>query len=108
MKSLIRTTIIACLIAVPPVAQAQSSWSTHTRAAEYAFARGDLERAEKEFQAALESFTSENGARMVAMENATSAAGEMIDNLTLEYNKAPSTGTWFQSCCWRLRKHGSV
>ena len=44
------------------------------------------------YQAALESFTSENGARMVAMENATSAAGEMIDNLTLEYNKARQAG----------------
>jgi F-type H+-transporting ATPase subunit gamma len=40
------------------------------------------------FQAALENFTSENGARMVAMDKATSAAGEMIDKLTLEYNKA--------------------
>lgn len=44
------------------------------------------------FQASLESFTSENGARMVAMDNATSAAGEMIDNLTLEYNKARQAG----------------
>lgn len=44
------------------------------------------------FQAAIEGFTSENGARMVAMENATSAAGEMIDNLTLEYNKARQAG----------------
>ncbi len=44
------------------------------------------------FQAALESFTSENGARMVAMENATSAAGDMIDSLTLEYNKARQAG----------------
>ena len=33
---------------------AQSSWSAHTRAGEYSFARGDLERAEDEFQAALE------------------------------------------------------
>lgn len=44
------------------------------------------------FQAALESFTSENGARMVAMDNATAAAGEMIDSLTLEYNKARQAG----------------
>ncbi|MBN2082063.1 ATP synthase F1 subunit gamma [bacterium] len=40
------------------------------------------------FQAAIENFTSENGARMVAMENATKAAGEMIEDLTLQYNKA--------------------
>lgn len=44
------------------------------------------------FQAALESFTSENGARMVAMDNATSAAGDMIDDLTLQYNKARQAG----------------
>lgn len=40
------------------------------------------------FQAAIENFTSENGSRMVAMDNATKAAGEMIDQLTLQYNKA--------------------
>ena len=36
----------------------------------------------------LESNASEQGARMTAMENATENAGEMISNLTLEYNKA--------------------
>jgi F-type H+-transporting ATPase subunit gamma len=36
----------------------------------------------------LESSTSEEAARMVAMENATSNANDMIDSLTLEYNKA--------------------
>jgi F-type H+-transporting ATPase subunit gamma len=44
------------------------------------------------YQAALESFTSENGARMVAMDNATSAAGDMINDLTLQYNKARQSG----------------
>jgi F-type H+-transporting ATPase subunit gamma len=44
------------------------------------------------FQAAIENFTSENGSRMVAMENATSAAGDMIDALTLQYNKARQQG----------------
>ena len=33
---------------------AQGSWSTHTSAGEYAFARGDVDRAESEFQSALE------------------------------------------------------
>ena len=33
-------------------------------------------------------YASENAARMVAMDNATTAAGDMIDALTLEYNKA--------------------
>jgi len=44
------------------------------------------------FQAAIENFTSENGSRMVAMDNATKAAGEMIDALTLQYNKARQAG----------------
>lgn len=44
------------------------------------------------FQAALENFTSENGSRMVAMENATKAAGDMINDLTLQYNKARQAG----------------
>jgi F-type H+-transporting ATPase subunit gamma len=35
-----------------------------------------------------ESFASEHGSRMIAMNNATKNAGEMIDRLTLEYNKA--------------------
>jgi len=36
----------------------------------------------------LESFAAEQGARMVAMENATDNADEMIEELTLLYNKA--------------------
>ncbi len=40
------------------------------------------------FRAVLESVASEHGARMSAMENATSNASEMIEDLTLEYNKA--------------------
>jgi len=39
------------------------------------------------FRALLENYASEQGARMTAMENATSNAGEMIDNLTLTYNR---------------------
>ena len=54
MKHLIRNILVACLIAASPLAHAQSSWATHTRAGEYAFAQGDLKRAEGEFQAALE------------------------------------------------------
>jgi len=54
MKVLIQITVAACVIAASSLAHAQSSWSAHTRAGEYSFARGDLERAEKEFQAALE------------------------------------------------------
>jgi F-type H+-transporting ATPase subunit gamma len=40
------------------------------------------------YQALLETVASEYGARMTAMENATSNAAEMIDKLTLIYNKA--------------------
>lgn len=39
------------------------------------------------FRALLESYASEQGARMTAMENATRNAGEMIDDLTLIYNR---------------------
>jgi len=38
--------------------------------------------------ALVDSFASEHGSRMIAMNAATQNAGEMIDNLTLEYNKA--------------------
>jgi F-type H+-transporting ATPase subunit gamma len=40
------------------------------------------------FHLMMENVASEHGARMVAMENATKNAGEMIDKLTLKYNKA--------------------
>jgi F-type H+-transporting ATPase subunit gamma len=40
------------------------------------------------YQAVLESNASEQSARMVAMKNATDAADEMVDGLTLELNKA--------------------
>ncbi|CAN5452618.1 F0F1 ATP synthase subunit gamma [soil metagenome] len=39
-------------------------------------------------QGLFESIASEHSARMVAMRNATDAAGELIDSLTLTYNKA--------------------
>lgn len=39
------------------------------------------------YRAFLESFASEQGARMTAMDNATRNAGDMIDRLTLNYNR---------------------
>ena len=39
------------------------------------------------FRALLENAASEQGARMMAMDNATRSAGEMIDSLTLTYNR---------------------
>lgn len=44
------------------------------------------------FQALLESSASEHSARMLAMRNASDAAGEMIDDLTLTYNGARQAG----------------
>src|SRR3989338_2982646 len=40
------------------------------------------------YQAILESKASEHSARMVAMKNATDAAGDLVDDLTLTYNQA--------------------
>ncbi len=40
------------------------------------------------FRALLESVASEHGARMTAMDNATRNASDMIDKLTLQYNRA--------------------
>jgi F-type H+-transporting ATPase subunit gamma len=39
------------------------------------------------FRALLESYASEQGARMTSMDNASRNAGDMIDNLTLTYNR---------------------
>ena len=43
------------------------------------------------WQFLLESYASEQAARMVAMENATSNAQDMIKDLTLQFNKARQT-----------------
>jgi F-type H+-transporting ATPase subunit gamma len=40
------------------------------------------------YKACLDSLASEHGARMVAMDKATENAGELLNNLKLEYNKA--------------------
>ena len=44
------------------------------------------------YQMMLESSASEESSRMVAMKNANEAAGEMIDDLTLVFNKARQAG----------------
>jgi F-type H+-transporting ATPase subunit gamma len=43
------------------------------------------------YQALLESLASEHAARMVAMKNASDNASELVDDLTLDYNKARQT-----------------
>jgi len=40
------------------------------------------------YRALLESVASEHGARMTAMDSATNNASDMIDRLTLKYNRA--------------------
>jgi F-type H+-transporting ATPase subunit gamma len=40
------------------------------------------------YRAMTESYASEQGARMTAMDNATRNAGDMIDRLTLTYNRS--------------------
>lgn len=44
------------------------------------------------YQALLESQASEHAARMTAMKNATDNASQLVDDLTLEYNKARQAG----------------
>ena len=44
------------------------------------------------YQALLESHASEHSSRMVAMKNASDNAGELIDDLSLTYNKARQSG----------------
>ena len=39
------------------------------------------------FRAMLESFASEQASRMTAMDNATRNAGDMINDLTISYNR---------------------
>jgi F-type H+-transporting ATPase subunit gamma len=46
----------------------------------------------KVYRALLENAASEHGARMAAMDNATKNAGEMIQKLTLEFNKVRQAG----------------
>jgi tetratricopeptide (TPR) repeat protein len=45
--------LVVLVIATAPFAGAQDAWESHTRTGEYAFAVGEIERAEREFQAAL-------------------------------------------------------
>jgi len=80
-------------VAEPPDAPGK----TASRAVDYLYEPSEGEILEKllpmyvevqVYQALLETVASEYGARMTAMENATSNAAEMIDKLTLIYNKA--------------------
>jgi F-type H+-transporting ATPase subunit gamma len=79
----------------PPSAEEQPPKGT--AAAEYLYEPSQVEILDKIlplyvevqlYRGLLEALASEYGARMTAMENATNNAGEMIDKLTLVYNKA--------------------
>ena len=94
------TQIVTPLQLVPfqPAAPEESDdTSTETSNAVYTFEPDETEILEdilprnmavQVFQALLENAASEHGARMTAMDNATRNAGDMIDNLTLTFNRA--------------------
>lgn len=48
------------------------------------------------YRAIIESIAAEHAARMTAMDNATTNAGEMIDHLTLVYNRARQSAITFE------------
>ncbi len=48
------------------------------------------------YRAIIESIAAEHAARMTAMDNATNNAGEMIDHLTLVYNRARQSAITFE------------
>ncbi|KAA3660696.1 MAG: ATP synthase F1 subunit gamma [Calditrichaeota bacterium] len=92
-KSAIQTEIQVkqCL----PIQQADANENTNE--SEYLFEPGPVDMLNhlcpsavniQIWQALLESYAAEESARMVAMESATDAAQDMIDSLTLHYNKA--------------------
>ena len=84
------------LIPFPPPAEAEGAAESAARRGVYEFEPSEEEilgellpqnLAVQIFTALLENAASEQGARMTAMDNATRNAGEMIDRLTLNYNR---------------------
>jgi F-type H+-transporting ATPase subunit gamma len=87
--------VVEPLLPVAPSAGGNSS--SETSLAEFLFEPGKAEILDyllplyietQLHRALIESIASEFGARMTAMENATKSANEMIDRLTLLYNRA--------------------
>jgi F-type H+-transporting ATPase subunit gamma len=81
------------IIPVPPV-EADAAAPVSTAAIEYEPDQDDIladllprNVAVQIFRALLENAASEQGSRMTAMENATRNAGDMINRLTIEYNR---------------------
>ena len=80
-----------------PIAEANDEAEDDLGGAAYEYEPGEAEILEallprnvsvQLFRALLENAASEQGARMTAMESATRNAGEMIDDLTLHYNRS--------------------
>ncbi len=105
-NTIVQNQIVEPLLPIPeehfetPVMQEEANLTAlpeNGRAIDYLFepdARGLLDELVPRFlkyqmwRALLESNAAEQGARMVAMDNATTNAEEMIEDLTLEYNRA--------------------
>lgn len=73
--------------AKPPEADAQASYEYEPDEAEILADLLPRNMAVQVYRALLESNASEQGARMTAMDNATRNAGDMINRLTLNYNR---------------------
>ncbi len=82
------------IIPVPPVAAEAASATASLAAVEYEPDQDEIladllprNVAVQVFRALLENAASEQGSRMTAMENATRNAGDMINRLTIEFNR---------------------
>lgn len=60
------------------------------------------------FNAVLENACSEQGARMSAMDSSSRNAGEMLDRLTLTYNRSLSLSTSLTCACVHTQKEKNI
>ncbi len=82
------------IIPVPPASRCRALPSAHPRSVDYEPDEDEVLKALlprnvaiQLFRAMLENAASEQGSRMTAMDNATRNAGDMINRLTIEYNR---------------------
>jgi len=82
------------IIPVPPVDAADTATNVSLAAVEYEPDQDEIlaallprNIAVQIFRALLENAASEQGSRMTAMDNATRNAGDMINRLTIQYNR---------------------
>ena len=92
-----QTPVVKQLLPIPPIVSEEESEDDKVYLAEHICEPSPEELLEdmlprnvyvQLYSALLETSTSEHAARMVAMDNATKACNDMIDNLTLVFNKA--------------------